>query len=74
MGRVLLDSLRKKAEKVGRLTLFGHMEKRFRSRSSLEASVKTFVKDLDENKELLQAEEVDAFLKRQAFDVRWCEK
>ena len=32
MGRVLLDSLRKKAEKVGRLTLFGHMEKRFRSK------------------------------------------
>ena len=74
MGRVLLDSLQKKAEKVGKLTLFGHMEKRFHSRSSLEASVKTFVKDLDENKELLQAEEVDAFLKRQAFDVRWCEK
>ena len=63
-----------KAEKVENMTLFGHFEKRFCSKSRLEASVKSFVQNLGEKKELLRADEVDSFLKRKAFDVRWCEK
>lgn len=72
--RNLLESLQSEKEAVGKLALFGHMEKRFHSRSSLEASVKSFVKNLDESKGLLRKEEMDTFLKRHAFDIRWCEK